>query len=171
MIENKVKWCLNKAERELTENRTHRGLVKIKQDLEKSRAHIKKADHYLKATFHLKRGNFTDLTASTLFYTMYHSLLAIIAKFGYESRNQECTFALIFQLIEDGNLNFDKKLLDKITDLELQEKHTEHSEKTSIEIREEYQYGTEIELKEDVYNELLELTKNILSQAKLIIEQ
>jgi len=62
-------------------------------------------------------------------------------------------------------------LLDKITDFELQEKHTEHSEKTSIEIREEYQYGTEIELKEDVYNELLELTKNVLSQAKLIIEQ
>ena len=168
MIEKKVKWCLNKAERELTEGKTHRGLIKVKPDIEKAKAHLKKADHYLKATFHLKRGNFSDLTASTLFYTMYHSLLAITVKSGYESRNQECTFALIFQLIDQGKINFDKKLLDKITDLELQD---EHSEKTSLEIREEYQYGTEIELKENVYDELLELTKNVLSQAKLIIEQ
>ena len=86
---NKVKWCLNKAEKELKEGDKHRGLIKIKPDVNKARNHLLKADHFLKATIHLKKGNFSDICTSTLFYAIYHSLLAIIAKFGYESRNQE----------------------------------------------------------------------------------
>ena len=82
---------------------------------------------------YLKRGNFSDLTASTLFYTMYHSLLSIIVKYGYESRNQECTFALLYYLIEKDKINFDKLLLEKIISLNPRDIH---SEKTSVEIRE-----------------------------------
>ena len=35
-VKNKVDWCLKKAERELEEGRTHRGLIKISPNLEKS---------------------------------------------------------------------------------------------------------------------------------------
>src|SRR3989344_9497102 len=95
---NKVKWCLKKAEDELKEGGKHRGLVKAKSDLNKARKHLLKAEHFLRATMYLKKGNFSDISTSTLFYSMYHCLLAIAAKFGYESRNQECTFALIYYL-------------------------------------------------------------------------
>ncbi|MBI2045535.1 hypothetical protein HYT23_05755, partial [Candidatus Pacearchaeota archaeon] len=98
---NKVDWCLKKAERELEKSEKHKGLVKTKPNLEKAREYIKKAEHYLRATDYLKRGNFSDISASTVFYSMYHCLLAIAVKFGYESGNQECTFALIHNLIED----------------------------------------------------------------------
>ena len=92
---NKLKWCLKKAEEEIKEQGMHRGLIKIKPNIGKSREHISKSEHYFNATEYLKKGNYSDIGASTIFYCMYHCLLAIAAKFGYESGNQECTFALI----------------------------------------------------------------------------
>ena len=163
---NKVKWCLRKAERELKESKVHKGLIKVNPNIEKSREHIKKAEHYLSATLYLKKGNFSDISASTIFYAAYHCLLAIAAKFGYESRNQECTFALINSLIEDKKINFDKELLHKISSLDVKDK-----EQTTIEIREQYQYGTNLTLKDDLYNELLELAKKVIARTKEIIEE
>ena len=55
---NKVKWCLKKAEKELEKEEKHRGLVKIKADVDIARGHIKKAEHYFKATDYLKKGDF-----------------------------------------------------------------------------------------------------------------
>lgn len=164
---NKVEWCLKKAERELKESGKHRGLVKIKPDLRKAEEYIGKAEHYLKATEYLKEGNFSDISASTVFYSMYHCLLAIASKFGYESGNQECTFALIYSLIEDGQIDFDKELLNKIASLEVKEVT---NEKTSTEIREEYQYGTELSIRDDLYVKILELAKEVISKTKFILK-
>src|SRR3989338_5123253 len=133
-VKNKVDWCLKKAEKELNEEGNHRGLIEIQPDLEKAKEHIKKAEHYLKATDYLKK-DFSDISASTIFYSMYHCLLAIAVKFGYESRNQECTFALIHSLIEDGKIDFDKNLLEKISSFETEET----KEQTTVEVREKYQ--------------------------------
>ena len=92
---NKVDWCLRKAEKELKETGNHRELRKTISDITTAQAHIQKAEHYIKATIYLNKENFSDISASTIFYSMYHCLLAITSKFGYESRNQECTFALM----------------------------------------------------------------------------
>jgi uncharacterized protein (UPF0332 family) len=164
---NKVDWCLKKAEKELKQGKKHRGLLKIKEDLEKARDYIKKAEHYIKATDYLKKGNFSDISASTVFYSMYHCLLAIASKFGYESRNQECTFALISNLIEEGKIDFEKNLLDKIASLNVEE----DSEKTIVEIREKYQYGTSLSLSDSIYNELFSLAQEVISKTKEIIEK
>ena len=166
-IKNKIDWCLKKAEREMIESGKHRGLVKIKSDLEKAREHINKAEHYLKATDYLKRGDFSDISTSTIFYSIYHCLLAIATKFGYESRNQECTFALIQSLIEDKKIDFKRELLDKVASLDIEKSR----EQTTVEIREQYQYGTSLSIKEDLYKELFELAKEIISETKLIIEE
>ena len=164
---NKVDWCLKKAEKELKRGGKHRGLVKTKSNLEVARKYISKAEHYLKATAYLKRGNFSDISASTVFYSIYHCLLTIAAKFGYESRNQECTFALIQNLIEEGKIDFKKELLDRTASLNLEK----NKEQTSVEIREQYQYGTTLSIKDSLYNELFELAQEIISKTKLIIEQ
>ncbi len=95
---------------------------------------------------------------------MYHCLLAIAVKFGYESRNQECTFALINSLIEDKKIDFDIGLINKIASLEINPE-----EKTSIEIREQYQYETSLSIKDDIYKELFKLAKEVISKAKDII--
>ena len=162
---NKVGWCLRKAEKELKKGEKHRGLVETEANIEKAKEHIKKAEHYLEATDYLKRGNFSDISASTVFYSMYHCLLAIARKFGYEGRNQECTFALIGSLIEDKRIDFDIELLNKIASLDIKE------ENTSIEIREKYQYGTSLSIQDNLYDELFELAKKVISKTKEIIEE
>ncbi|MBS3090271.1 hypothetical protein J4433_00695 [Candidatus Pacearchaeota archaeon] len=164
---NKIDWCLKKAERELKKSGKHRGLIKTNPELEKAREYIKKAEHYLMATDYLKKGNFSDISVSTVFYSMYHCLLAIAAKFGYESGNQECTFALIHSLIEDSKIDFEKELLDRIASLDIEKSR----EKTSVEIREQYQYGTSLSIKDNLYKELFELAKEIISKTKTIIEE
>ena len=164
---NKLNWCLKKAEKELKQGRKHRGLINLKPDIKKAKEHIIKAEHYLKATDYLKKGNFSDISTSTVFYSMYHCLLAIVAKFGYESGNQECTFALISTLIEEGKINFDQSLLDRISQLEIQE-----DTQTSVEIREQYQYGTSLSIKDDsLYYKLFSLAQDVLSKTKIIIEE
>ncbi len=165
---NKVEWCRRKAEKELKESGKHRGLVKIKPDKSKAKDHIAKAEHYLKATEYLKKGNFSDISASTVFYSMYHCLLAIAAKFDYESGNQECTFALILNLIEENKIDFKQETLDRIASLELKETA---GKKTTLEIREQYQYGTALSIKDDLYTELIQLAKEVISETKEIIEK
>ncbi|MBI2137175.1 hypothetical protein HYU12_01505 [Candidatus Woesearchaeota archaeon] len=163
----KVEWCLNKVVNDLKETGKHRGLVMVKADLDKAKDFVSKAEHYLKATEYLKRGDFSDISASTVFYSMYHCLLAIAEKFGYESRNQDCTFALIHGLIEDGKIDFDMNLLNKIASLDVKQEH----EKTSIEIREQFQYGIELSIKDDLYKELVNLAKEVIVRTKEILNR
>lgn len=160
---DKVNWCLKKAEKEIKETGKHRGLIKIESNKEIARKHIIKAEHYLEATLTLKE-KFSDISASTIFYSMYHSLLAILAKFGYESRNQECTFALIYNLIEENKIELDKKIIDKISSINKEEE-------SAIEVRERYQYGVDLSMREDIFTENLELAKKVLGKVKKIIEE
>ena len=162
---NKVKWCLNKAEKELAEDKKHRGLVEIDSSLEKAKEHIEKAEHNIKTTLYLKKGGYTDWCSSTLFYATYHCFLAILSKHGYESRNQECTFALIASFIEDNKVTITNEELEKVSDL------NHDGMPTMVDIREEYQYATKLSLKDSTLQEMLELAKLILHKTKLILEE
>jgi uncharacterized protein (UPF0332 family) len=163
---NKIKWCLNKAKLEIKEGKKHRGLLIIKRDEKKAKEHIAKAEHNLEVTFYLHRGGFSDWCSSSLFYTVYHCFFAILAKNGYESRNQECTFAVIEGLIEENKISISKSDLEKISSL-----GKGQEESTVVSIREEYQYNTKTLLGDKEYNDLLNLAKKILDQAKEVIEE
>lgn len=166
---NKLDWCLNKAKKELQENRKHRGLIEISPNIVATREHLTKAEHNLKVTIYLQNGGFTDWCSSSLFYTIYHCFLAILAKFGYESRNQECTFAVIANLIEDKKINLDKNDLEKVSSMDITTAH--ENTNTAISLREEYQYSTKVSLENKEYQELLGLAKRILDKTKEIIEE
>lgn len=166
-LKNKTEWCLKKAEKELKEEGKHRGLVRISPDIKKARQHIAKAEHNLKFMTILKGKEFSDWCGSAAFYSIYHSLLAILAKFGYESRNQECTFALVSSMAEDGAISFDTSLLESIA--EINNNQTERE--TITEIREQYQYGITLSMKDKTYEELLDTAKRILGESKSIIEE
>jgi len=164
---NKVEWCLNKAKKELDEGKQHRGLVKANTDLEKAREHVAKAEHNLKVTFYLQQGGYTDWCSSSLFYVIYHCFLAILAKFGYETRNQECTFALIASFIEDKKITINLEDLEKVSKLSILDAQ---ESSTAVRIRENYQYSTKVSLENKEYQELLELAKRILDKTKEILE-
>ena len=164
---NKVKWCLNKAKKELEETGLHRGLVKGETNKVMAEKHVAKAEHNLNAAFYFDEGGYSDWSTSAFFYCMYHCFLAILRKHGYESRNQECTLAVIESLMEEGTINLDKKFLDalKITKI----KETDHS---AIKIREDFQYGVEIAFKRrDEFDEFAEMCKELINATKDIIHE
>lgn len=166
-LQRKISWCLAKAEREQRERGVHRGLRRVRPNRELAREHIVKAEHYLSATEHLKQGGFSDISASTVFYAIYHCLLAIAVKFGYDSRNQECTFALIRSLREEGKINLRVEILDRIAEWD----STVATTATSVNVREQYQYGTSLSLRDDLYQDLVALAKETMEHAKVIIEE
>ncbi len=161
---NKMEWCLKKAEKEMKERGIHKGLVKVKPNKKLAAEHVTKAEHYLKATEYLKEGNYSDISASTIFYSMYHCMLAIAVRYGYESRNQDCTFSVIYSLIENGKIEFDHALLNKITSL------NDGSNETTTSIRERFQYGVELSMKDNLYEQLLKQAKEVIAKTKEIIQ-
>ena len=166
---NKFRWCLNKAKKELQEGKKHRGLIEIAPNIEKSREHLTKAEHNLKVTLYLQKGGFTDWCSSSLFYTIYHCFLSILTKFGYESRNQECTFAAIASFIEDGKISLQLVDLEKVSSFGIT--NAQEASDTAIGIREDYQYGTKASLKNEEYQKLLQLAKRILDKTKEILSE
>ncbi len=165
-IDNKVKWCLDKAQKELKEGKKHRGLLQVTPDIKIAREHLTKAEHNLQVTLYLYDGGYTDWCSSSLFYIIYHCFLAVLIKSGYESRNQECTFAFIQNLIEEKKVSFDTHDLKEIGSL-----NNEHQENTAIDLRETYQYSPKTSLGNTEYNKLLNLAKKILYQTKEIVEE
>ena len=158
---NKLRWCLKKA-LEDGSKRKHRGLIRIEPDLMMAKKYIEKAEHYLNATIYLEK-DFSDVSASTIFYSIYHSLLAVLAKFGYESQNQECTFAVIYSLIEDREIDLEKELIERISSFELDE--------DIVGLREKYQYGIELSMKKELFNESLNLARKLLGRVKEVLEE
>jgi len=165
---NKIQWCFDKAKRELKEGNKHRGLIQIGPNIKRAKEHIAKAEHNINVTIYLYDGGYTDWCSSSLFYAIYHCFLAILAKFGYESRNQECTFALIGSFIEDKKINISQEELGKVS---LINTDCHQESPTAVSIREEYQYSTKVSLENNEYNQLLKLAKKILDKAKEIIEE
>jgi len=164
---NKVKWCLNKAKRELEESKLHRGLVKIEENKELANKHITKAEHNLKAALYFEKGGFSDWSASAFFYCIYHCFLAIARKFGYESRNQECTIAVIEVLKEEGKIDIDGRFIDTLKIEKAEERH----ESNAIKLRENFQYSTNLDFKEKKeFNNLVELCKEAINKTRDIIK-
>jgi len=162
---NKVKWCLNKAKKEIKDGKNHRGLLEIESNLEEAKKHISKAEHNFKAVLIFEKNEFSDWSVSASFYTIYHCFLAISLKFGYETRNQECTIALIEFLKEENKITLDEEIINTLKHIDHEEQH----ERNVIELRENFQYGTETSIEDNKLSELKELCKLALHQTKKII--
>jgi len=163
--ENKLKWCLDKAKKE-SEQGKHRGLVKKEPDINEAKDHIAKAEHDFSAISYMEKGGYSDWSIDAAFYSIYHCFLAIAEKFGYESRNQECTLALVKVLRESGKIDLNEKFVKAIENYSSDKK----GEKNLIERREFYAYGTttDVKNKEEIKRNA-ELCKECIAQTKKII--
>ena len=74
------------------------------------------------------------------FYSIYHCFLAILAKYGYESKNQSCTITVLLSLIDQKKLNLDKDLVLQFDTLEVEKDMTSPSVRMEREIS---TYGVE----------------------------
>src|SRR3989344_270734 len=163
---NKVEWCLRKTEKEKEQGKKHRGLVNVTSNIEESKKHIAKAEHNLKAISYFNGGGFSDWSMSASFYCIYHCFLAISIKFGYESRNQECTITLINYLKEKGEIEIEDRF---VSALEIYDELGRH-ESNIIEKRELFTYGTTVSADDNKeIEENIRLCKDCIAQTKKII--
>lgn len=166
-----VKWCLNKAEKEIEECKKqgkrikHRGLLEIPTNIEEAKKHLSKAEHNFKGITKFKQIGFSDWSMSAGFYCIYHCFLAIAAKFGYESGNQTCTISLMRYLKEKKEIEIDEKFIEV-----LEYEEFEKTEESFIDLREDYTYGVEISVEDMAkIKELEELCKECIDATKQII--
>jgi len=160
-IDNALKWCLDKGEKE---GHKHRGLKKIDKDHKEAQNQIKKAKSDLETMEYLFNGNKTDWVASTAFYAMYHSLLAILYRTGYESRNQECTIIAIENLMKEGLISLEQEFVDIIRSLQ------ENSE-DALSIREEMQYGSKTDMEKKRCEMLMNQAKRFVERISEVLEE
>ncbi len=162
---NKVDWCLKKASREKEDGRKHWGLLKITPDMTEAEDHIAKAQHNLLAIDYFDKGDFSDWSMAAVFYCVYHCFLAIAVKFGYESRNQECTISLVRYLKEQKLIELEERFILALENYNKQERQ----ESNVIEKREFYTYGTTVSADKAELKRSIQLCKECLAQTKRII--
>lgn len=164
-ITKKVDWCINKAKKELQETGLHRGLIKIEPNKNQAKMYLEKAQHNLNAAIFFAQHGYSDWSASAFFYCVYHCFLSILRKQGYESRNQECTLAIIEFLREEKMINLEQKFIDMFLITKAKEINL-----SMIEIREDFQYGVEQSFNNNtLFTSLLETCKEVLEKTRIIV--
>jgi len=151
----KLDWCLAK------ENR----MKKIKPNDKLSKEHIEKAKHNLKAADYNIQGHFDDWAVSQSYYAMYHALLAILFKKGFESKNHECTISTVEFLIETKEINLSTEDLFFIRTTE------QMTTKDAKSLREEFQYGTKTDVNKVLLTELLQKSKAIVEKIEIMLSE
>jgi len=159
-IDNALKWCLDKGEKG---GNKHTGLVKIAPDKVESANQLKKANSDLRTMQYLYDGNKTDWVASAAFYAMYHSLLAVLYKLGYESRNQECTIIAIEDFMQTGMIKLEQKYVDIIRNLQ--------KDKDARSTREEMQYGSKTAMEKKRCETLMNQAKDFVERISRVLEE
>jgi len=151
---SKLDWCIKKE------------LIKEISPSDKiSKEHIEKAKHNLRAADYCLKGKFDDWVVSQCYYAMYHSLLAILFKRGYESRNHECTINAVDFLIETKEIIFNKEDISYIRTAE------QMTSKDAKSLREEFQYGTETKVNEILLDDMLKKSKEIVEKVELLLNE
>ena len=129
-IDEHLKWCLKDPKR----------LVKTKPDLDLAQKHIKKSEYNYGVVQTLERLKTYDWAFNVGFYAIYHCFLAILAKYGYESRNKACTITVLLTLINEKKLGLDKDLVTQFDTLDVEKNITNPTVRESREIS---TYGVE----------------------------
>ncbi|MBU0666850.1 MAG: HEPN domain-containing protein [Nanoarchaeota archaeon] len=153
-IKNKLLWCLKKETR----------MKKIRPNKDLSKKHIKKAKHNLEAMNYNLDGGFHDWVVSQAYYAMYHALLAILFKKGYESKNHECTINTVEYLIEQKQILLNKEVIAIIRTTE------QMTNKDAKALREEFQYGTKTSVDKQLLQILMNNAKKIVEQVELSLQ-
>ena len=152
---DRLNWCLESAKR----------MRKIRPNDKLYKEHIEKAKHNLKAADYNVQGHFDDWAVSQSYYAMYHALLAILFKKGFESKSHECTLSTIEFLIESKEINLD------LEDLYFIRTTKQITTKDAKSLREEFQYGTKTNVNKILLTELLQRSKAIVEKIEIILNE
>jgi len=162
---DKTKECFSSAKKSEDKGRKHKGLLIVKPNNKEAEQYIIKAKTNLKTCELFKEKRLDYKIPEEWFYTMYYCALAILIKFGIESRSQKCTALFLRYAKEKGLINYDDEFIDRIT------VYSEKEEKSDVDLREDARYRASIHSEDIIerYDFMMDVCKRGISQAEEIV--
>ncbi|MDP3027439.1 MAG: hypothetical protein Q8N63_07035 [Nanoarchaeota archaeon] len=155
-VDEHLKWCLKDPRR----------LIKTQPDLNLAQKHIKKSEYNYGIVQTLEKLKIYDWALNIGFYAIYHCFLAILAKYGYESKNQACTITVLLNLINEGKLNLDKDLVAQFDTLDAEKDITNPTVRESRELS---TYGVETSIDLQQLKKIKELVLKVQKETIRIL--
>ncbi len=164
-MSEKVKECFKTAEKEEEKGKKHKGLLKTNPSIENAKQYLIKAKECLKFCGVYKQLNADYKIPEEWYYSLYYCALAILSKFGIESRSQKCTALFLRYAKDKGLIEYDDEFIKRIM------VYKEKDKKTDVDHREEARYSPKIKLEEvsKNYDKMMGVCKEAISQAEEIV--
>src|SRR3989338_10828168 len=112
MNEKEVRDCFANALKDESKGQKHKGLLITKPDDKTAKEYLTKAKVNLQLCDLYKEQGFDYKIPEEWFYTLYYCALAILAKFGIESRSQKCTASFLRYAKDNGLIDYDDEFID-----------------------------------------------------------
>ena len=161
----KIKECFESAVKDEKKGKKHKGLLLVKQDDKKAEEYVNKAKINLGLCELYKIKGFDYKIPEEWFYTLYYCALAILSKFGVESRSQRCTAEFLRYVKDKGLVDYNDEFIDRIT------VYKEKDEKSDVDKRESARYGSSVKSKEieSQYEYMNKICKKAIDESEEIV--
>ena len=160
-----IRDCFASAIKDERKGKKHKGLLITNPDDKKAGEYLAKAKRNLELCDFYKEKEFDYKIPEEWFYTLYYCALAILSKFGIESRSQKCTAAFLRYAKNNGLIEYDDEFIDRIT------VYSDKEERSDVDERETARYGASIKSEEvaSKYEHMTAICKRAISQCEEVI--
>ena len=164
-MKKEVQDCFLSALRDEAKGKKHKGLFLIHADNKRAVEFLAKAKLNLELCDMYKEKGFDYKIPEEWFYTLYYCALAILSRFGVESRSQRCTASFLRYIQAQGLIEYDDEFIDRIT------VHSSKGKISDVDERETARYSSAIK-SQDVTSRYAPMTltcKRAISQCEEIV--
>lgn len=157
--------CFSEAKKLDEKGKKHKGLLITKPDDKQSKAYIIKAKKNLLLCDIYREKRFDYMIEEAWYYTMYYCALAILSRFGVESRNQDCTAKFLSFVQQNELIALSPDFIQQIT------VHSDKGELSAVDAREEARYGASIQSEETLqkYTYMMDLCRRYISETEEVV--
>ena len=162
MIAKEVRDCFVSA---IKDGKKHKGLLITSKDEKKAKEYLAKAKRNLELCNFYREKGFDYKIPEEWFYTLYYCALAVLSKFGIESRSQKCTAAFLRYAKDNNLIEYSDEFVERIT------VYRDKEEKSDVDERETARYGSSVESSEvaSKYEYMANICKKAISQCEEIV--
>lgn len=161
----KVYDCFSSAKKDEEKGKKHKGILFVGKDDRKAEEYLAKAKKNLELCELFRENHLDYKIPEEWFYTMYYCALAILAKFGLESRSQRCT-ALFLRYVKNQELiDYDDEFIDRIM------VYKEKEETSDVDEREKARYGSSVHSEEIIqkYDFMIDVCQRCIAACEEIV--
>ncbi len=165
MNNKEMKECFIGAKKDDAQGKKHRGLLIMKSNQKLAEDYIVKAKQNLEFCELYKNRKVDYKLPEEWFYTLYYCALAILSKFGVESRSQRCTGVFLKYIKDKGLIDYNDEFIERIT------VHRNKEEVSDVDRRESARYGANIKIPEveQEYDKMMMLCRDAIAQCEEIV--